>query len=181
MISRTPPTKPARSDRKVGARGKGSIWKRCVLLDSRALLHCIVLQFGVISWTTTVKQCFRNKPSQWHAITASHLDLPSTLLLPVEVRCYIVVWRCLAQNTRCHTSPPMPDSFVHVSRETPDVTPCHNSPSQGVWELSSNSVSSGAPHRSPKGADGAEDSFSQGVVMAPWFQDAGGDLTLSRS
>ena len=67
----------------------------------------------------------------------------------MEVRCYIscletcfycclyrnIVYRCLAQNARCYTMSHLTADdacFVHVSRETPDVTPCHTSPPQGV-------------------------------------------------
>ena len=56
-------------------------------------------------------------------------------LLPVEVRCYISCFRCLARNTGCNTMSYLTAdavSFVHVSRETPDVTPCRTSPLQGV-------------------------------------------------
>ena len=45
---------------------------------------------------------------------------------------------CLARNARCNTMSHLTAdavSFAHVSRETPDVTPCHSSPPQGVKAL----------------------------------------------
>ena len=54
---------------------------------------------------------------------------------PVEVRCYMFVKRCLARSTRCNTMSHLTADAVclyTVSRESPDVTPCHTSPPQGV-------------------------------------------------
>ena len=56
-------------------------------------------------------------------------------VFPVGVRCYISCFRCLARNTRCNTmSHFCADAicFLHVSGETPDVTPCHTTPPQGA-------------------------------------------------
>ena len=56
------------------------------------------------------------------------------MVLPVEVRCYMSCFRCLARHARCtpcRTSPPMP-FFVHLSRETLDITPCRTSPPRSV-------------------------------------------------
>ena len=56
-------------------------------------------------------------------------------LFPVEVRCCMFVSMFLARNTRCNTMLHLTSDtalFVHVSRETPGVTPRHTSPPQGV-------------------------------------------------
>ena len=55
----------------------------------------------------------------------------------MEVRCYMFVYRCLARNTRCNimshlTADAIFFLFAHVLRATPDATPCHTSPPQGV-------------------------------------------------
>ena len=52
----------------------------------------------------------------------------------MEVRRYISCFRCLLRNARCNTMSHLTADavFVHLSRETPDVTPCHTSPPQGV-------------------------------------------------
>ena len=53
----------------------------------------------------------------------------------MKVRCYIKCLGCLVRNARCNTMSHLTadaSCFVQVSRETPDVTPCHTSPPQGV-------------------------------------------------
>ena len=55
-------------------------------------------------------------------------------LLPVEVRCEMFVERCRARSAQCNTMSHLSADagFSYNSRETPDVTPCHTSPPQGV-------------------------------------------------
>ena len=54
-------------------------------------------------------------------------------IFPVEVRCYIFVKMSRTKRPMWHhVTPHLRCLFVHVSRETPDVTPCHTSPPRGV-------------------------------------------------
>ena len=85
------------------------------------------------------------------------LRWPGTLVLPVEVRCYMSCFIDITYETPdvtpCRTSPPMM-FCAHVTRETPDVTPCRTSPPQGVVAPASRPVMPHCTARGPRTSPG---------------------------
>ena len=68
--------------------------------------------------------------SSYFEVETPESQMRASWVLPVEVRCYISCFRCLARNARCNTMSHLTAdaAFSYASRaKTPDVTPCHTS------------------------------------------------------
>ena len=93
---------------------------------------CILQPLNTLYLSSVACYCVEPHSFMYHDISYHEYHI-----LPVEVRRYMFVWRRLAWNARCNTMSRLTADavFSQVSREMPDVKPCHTSPPQVLASL----------------------------------------------